>query len=165
MLTATGRSTAAKKASETRKRNKYEAQRDEAIQSARRQYLYTKLTDEERDAVDEQLDSSTHGFEDEFEDFIRGKESEVMDDIRILLRGGMHPALILIALEVGNCEVQISTGHGGFTIDKKNLLKEVLLEEQFLALDTYVDEEAVVGIDYKEFDIPPALEEKGEAAA
>jgi hypothetical protein len=41
MLTATGRSAAAKKASETRKRNKYEAMHDEVIQSARRQHLTT----------------------------------------------------------------------------------------------------------------------------
>jgi predicted DNA binding protein len=59
MSTATGRSAAAKKANETRKRNKYEARRQEQIQSARRDYLYSKLTDEQREAIDAQLDSST----------------------------------------------------------------------------------------------------------
>jgi hypothetical protein len=59
MLTATGRSAAAKKAVETRKRDRYEAMREEKIQSARRDYLYQKLTDEQRDAIDTQLDSST----------------------------------------------------------------------------------------------------------
>jgi hypothetical protein len=163
MLTATGRSAAAKKASETRKHNKYEAMRDEAIQSARRQHLYDKLTGEQRDAIDTQLDSSTCIFEDEFEEFIRDKEAEVMDDIRALLSDGIHPAMVLCALEVGNCEAQISTGHGGFTIDKQKLLGEVLLEEDFRALDVYLDEDEVSGIDNEDFDIPPAL--KAEAVA
>jgi hypothetical protein len=161
MLTATGRSAAAKKASETRKRNKYEAMHDEAIQSARRQHLYDKLTDEQRDAIDTQLDSSTCIFEDEFEEFIRDKESEVMDDIRALLRDGIHPAVVLCALEVGNCETQISTGRGGFTIDKENLLNEALLEEEFCSVDTYLDDDDVKGIKYEAFDIPPAMMEEG----
>lgn len=164
MLTATGRSQAAKKASETRKHNKYAAMRDEAIQSARRQHLYSTLTDEQRDAIDAQIDSSTCIFDDEFEEFIRDKESEVMDDIRALLRDGIHPAVVLCALEVGNCDAQISTGYGGFTIDKKKLLAEVLLEEEFRALDAYLDEDEVSGIDYEDFDIPPALEKKGGTA-
>jgi hypothetical protein len=90
MLTATGRSAATKKANETRKRNKYEENREAAIQSARRNYLYNQLTDEQREAIDEQLDSSTCAFEDEFEEFIRNKESEVMNDIRVLLRKGIR---------------------------------------------------------------------------
>lgn len=161
MTNATGRSAAAKKASETRKRNRYEAKRDEAIQSARRDYLCDKLTDEQRDAIDEQLDSSTYGFDDEFEEFIRNKESEVMNDIRALLRDGIHPAVILNALEVGNCQAEISTGRGGFTIYKKNLLNEVLLEEEFHSVDTYVDEGEVAGINHEDFAIPPALEKEG----
>jgi len=160
MANATGRSAAARKANETRKRNKYEAKRDEAIQSARRGHLYDKLTDEQRDAIDEQLDSSTYGFDDEFEEFIRNKESEVMDDIRALLRDGIHPAVILNALEVGNCQTEISTGRGGFAIDKKNLLDEVLLEEEFDSVGTYVDEGEVAGINYEDFAIPPALGRK-----
>jgi hypothetical protein len=164
MTNTTGRSEAAKKASETRKRNKYEAIREEAIQSARREYLYNKLTHEQRDAIDEQLDSSTYGFDDEYEEFIRNKESEVMDDIRSLLRKGIHPAVILNALEGGNCETEISTGRGGFTIDKQNLLKEVLLEEEFHSVDTSVDTDEVEGIDYENFDIPPALEKEGGAS-
>lgn len=163
MISSNRRSAAAKKANETRKRNKYEALRDEQIQSARRDYLYNQLTDEQRDAIDEQLDSSTGVFEDEFEEFIRNKESEVMDDIRVLLRKGIHPAVILNALEVGNCETEISTGRGGFTIDKQNLLKEVLLEEEFHSVDTYVDTDEVEGIDYENFDIPPALGKEGGA--
>jgi hypothetical protein len=159
MLTATGRSAAAKKASETRNRNKYEAMREEKIQSARREYLYDKLTDEQRDAIDEQLDSSTYGFDDELEEFVRNKESEVMDDIRALLRDSIQPALILQALEAGNCGVEFSTG--GFTIDKKSLLDEVLREEQFRSMDTYVDEDEVEGVNYEDFDIPPALEKEG----
>ena len=64
MLTADGRSEAAKKANETRKRNRYEAMCDEAmcdeaIQSARRQHLYSTLNDEQRDAIDTQIDSTT----------------------------------------------------------------------------------------------------------
>ena len=157
MANATDRSVAARKAHETRKRNKYEAKRDDAIQSARRHYLYEHLTDEQRDAIDEKLDSSTYGFDDEFEEFIRNKEYEVMDDVRALLREGTHPALILHALNVGNCDAQISTGPGGFTIDKKKLLEEVLLEEKFSALDVYLDDDEVSGIDYEDFDIPPAL--------
>jgi len=157
MTNVNGRSAAAKKAVETRKRKKYEAMREEQIQSARRDYLYHKLTDEQRDAIDEKLDSSTYGFDDDFEEFIRNKEYEVMDDIRALLREGTHPALILHALNVGNCDAQISTGSGGFTIDKKKLLEEVLLEEKFSALDVYLDEDEVFGIDYEDFDIPPAL--------
>jgi hypothetical protein len=100
-------------------------------------------------------------FEDEFEEFIRNKESEVMDDIRALLRDGIHPAVILNALEAGNCQTEISTGSGGFTIDKKNLLNEVLLEEEFRSMDTYVDEGEVPGINYDDFAIPPALEKEG----
>ena len=161
MLTATGRSAAAKKANETRKRNKYKAMREEQIQSARRHYLYNKLTDEQRDVIDAQLDSSTCGLDDEFEEFIREKESEVMDDIRALLREGIHPALILQALDVGNCEAQVSTGCGGFTIDKKKLLQGVLLEEEFRTLDVYLGEDEVSGINYGEFDIPPAVAEEG----
>lgn len=161
MPTFTGRSAAAKKAVETRKRNKYESMRAEKIQSARRDYLYNKLTHEQRDAIDEQLDSSTYGFNDAFEEFIRDKESEVMDDIRGLLREGVQPAVVLRALEVGNCEAQISTGVGGFTIDKEQLLNEVLLEEEFHSLDTEVDEREVPGIGYEDFDIPPALEKEG----
>ena len=160
MSTAIGRSEAAKKAVETRKRNKYEAMREEQIQSARRNYLYNQLTDEQRDAIDTQLDSSTCIFDDEFEEFIRDKESEVMDDIRALLHDGIHPAVVLCALEIGNCEAQISTGHGGFTIDKAKLLEEVLLEEEFRTLDVYVDEDEVSGIDYEDFDIPPALKDE-----
>jgi hypothetical protein len=163
MASATGRSAAAKKANVTRKRKKYEAKRDEAIQSARRDYLYDKLTDEQRDAIDEQLDSSTYGFDDEFEEFIRNKEFEVMDDIRALLRDGIHPAVILNALEVGNCQTEISTGRGGFTIDKKNLLVEVLREEEFRSVDTYLDQDEVEGINYEDFDIPPAAAEEGGA--
>jgi hypothetical protein len=163
MSTATGRSAAAKKGNETRKRNKYEAMRHEAIQSARRQHLYDKLTDEQRDAIDAQLDSSTCVFDDEFEEFIRNKESEVMDDIRGLLREGIHPAVILRALEVGNSETQISMGRGGFTIDKEELLKEVLLEQEFHSVDTYVVEDEVPAIDYENFDIPPAAEKEGGA--
>jgi hypothetical protein len=163
MLTATGRSEAAKKASETRNRNKYEAMREEKIQSARREYLYHQLTDEQRDAIDTQLDSSTCIFEDEFEEFIRDTESEVMNDIRALLRDGIHPAVVLCALEVGGCDAQISTGRGGFTIDKEKLLEEVLLEKEFRALDVYLDEDEVPGIDYEDFDIPPALEKEGGA--
>jgi hypothetical protein len=163
MTNATGRSAAAKKAVETRKRNKYESRRAEQIQSARRDYLYNKLTDEQRDAIDEKLDSSTYGFDDEFEEFIRNKESEVMDDIRALLRDGIHPAVVLCALEVGNCEAQISTGRGGFTIDKKKLLEEVLREEEFRFVDTDVDEDDVEGINYEDFQIPLALEKEGGA--
>jgi hypothetical protein len=147
MSIATSRSAAAKKANETRKRNKYEAIRHEAIQSARRQHLYDKLTDEQREAIDRQLDSSTCVFDEEFEEFIRNKESEVMDNIRGLLREGIHPAVILRALEGGNCEMQISTGRGGFMIDKEELLKEVLLEQEFHSVDTHVDEDEVPGIE------------------
>jgi len=164
MLTATDRSAAAKKAFETRKRNRYEQKREDAIQSARHDYLYHNLTDEQRDAIDTQLDSSTCVFEDEFEEFLRNKESEVMDDIRGLLHDGIQPGVVLRALEVGNCETQISTGRGGFTIDKENLLKEVLLEEEFHSVDTYVDEDEVEGINYKDFDIPAALEKEGAAS-
>jgi hypothetical protein len=70
---------------------------------------------------------------------------------------------LLRALEVGNCETQISTGRGGFTIDKKNLLDEVLLEEEFRSVDTYLDEDDVEGINYEDFDIPPAASEEGRA--
>lgn len=160
MSNATSRSAAAKKANETRKRNKYEAMRREAIQSARRQHLYDKLTDEQRDAIDAHLDSSTCVFEDEFEEFIRNKECEVMDDIRGLLREGIHPSVILRALEVGSCETQISTGRGGLAIDKEELLTEVLLEQEFHSVDTYVNEDEVPGIEYGDFDIPPALAEE-----
>lgn len=161
MLTATGRSDAAKKASETRKRNKYEAMRDEKIQSARREYLYNKLTDEQREAIEEQLDSSTYAFDDELEDFVLNKEYEVASDIRALLRDGIHPALILGALEAGNCSVEFPTG--GFTIDKKSLLDKVLSEEEFRLVDTDVDDDDVEGINYGDFDIPPVLEKEGGA--
>jgi hypothetical protein len=158
MLTATGRSEAAKKAVETRKRNRYEQKREEAIQSARRKYLYNKLTDEQREAIDDQLDSSTYSFDDELEDFVRNKEYEVVCDIRALLRGNIHPALVLQALEAGNCSVYLPTA--GFTIDKKSLLDEVLQEEEFRSVDTDVDEEDVEGINYEDLDIPPAVSEK-----
>ena len=156
MLTATGRSEAAKKAVETRKRNRYEQKREQAIQSARREYLYNKLTDEEREAVEEQLDSSTYSFDDDLEDFVLNKEYEVANDIRALLRDGIHPGLILGVLEAGNCSVKFPTG--GFTIDKKSLLDKVLGEEEFRLADTDVDDDDVEGIDYEDFDIPPALE-------
>jgi hypothetical protein len=87
----------------------------------------------------------------------------VMDDIRALLREGIHPALILQALDVGNCEAQISTGPGGFTIDKKKLLEEVLSEEEFRSLDVDLEEDDVEGINYADFDIPPAAAEEGGA--
>jgi hypothetical protein len=161
MLTAIGRSEAAKKAVETRKRNRYEQEREEAIQSARRQYLYNKLSEEQREAIDDQIDSSTYSFDDELEDFVINKECEVADDIRALLREGIHPALILSAFEAGNCTVQFPTG--GFTIDKKKLLDVVLREKEFRSVDTDVDEEDVSGIDYGDFDIPPALEKEGGA--
>jgi hypothetical protein len=159
MLTATGRSEAAKKAVETRKRNRYEQKREEAIQSARRQYLYDKLSDEQREAIDDQIDSSTYSFDDELEDLVINKECEVADDIRALLRKGIHPALILCAFEAGNCAVEFPTG--GFTIDKKKLLDLVLGENEFRSVDTDVDEEDVEGIDYEDFDIPPVLEKEG----
>jgi hypothetical protein len=161
MKNENGRSEAARKASETRKRNKYEAIREEKIQSARRELLYSKLTDEQREAIEEQLDSSTYGFDEELEEFILNKEYEVVGDIRTLLRDGIHPALILQALEAGHCETQFSTG--GFTIDKKSLLDEVLREEEFRSIDTYVDEDEVEDVSYEDFDIPPALPEEGGA--
>jgi hypothetical protein len=161
MLTATGRSPAVKKAVETRKRNKYEAMREEKIQSARRAYLYNNLTDEQRDAIEEQLDSSTYGFDDELEEFVFNKEYEVVSDLRALLRDGIHPALILQALEGGSCGVVFPTD--GFTIDKKSLLDKVLREEEFRSVDTDVDEDEVSGIDYGDFDVPPALEKEGGA--
>lgn len=156
MLTATGRSEAARKASETRKRNRYEQKREEAIQSARREYLYNKLTDEQREAIEQQLDSSTYGFDDELEEFVLNKEHEVVSDLRALLRSGIHPALILLAFEAGGCSAVFPTD--GFTIDKRRLLGEVLREEEFRFVDTDVDEEDVDGISYDEFDIPPVLE-------
>ena len=159
MLTTTGRSAAAKKAVETRKRKRYEAIRDEKIQSARREYLYGKLTDEQREYIDDQLDSSTYSFDDEFEEFVFNKEREVAGDIRALLREGIHPALILQALDAGNCGVEFPTG--GFTINKKKLLDVVLREEEFRLVDTDLAENDVQGIDYADFDIPPALEKKG----
>jgi hypothetical protein len=159
MLTATDRSEAARKASENRKRNRYEQKREEAIQSARRQYLYNKLTDEQREAIDDQLDSSTYSFDDELEDFVVNKECEVADDIRALLRQGIHPALIACAFEAGNCAVEFPTG--GFTIDKQKLLDLVVAEKEFRSVDTHVDEEDVEGIDYEDFDVPPVLEKEG----
>jgi len=161
MLTATGRSPAAKKAVETRKRNKYEAMREEKIQSARRVYFYNKLTDEQRDTIEERLDSSTYAFDDELEEFVLNKEYEVVSDLRALLRDGIHPALILQALEAGSCGVVFPTD--GFTIDKKSLLDKVLREEEFRSVDTDVDEDEVSGIDYGDFDIPPASEKEGGA--
>src|SRR5512142_2365842 len=89
--------TRSQKAVETRKRNRYQAMRDKKIQSARRAYLYNKLTDEQREAIDDQLDSSTCSFDDELEEFVVNKECEVAEDIRALLREGIHPALILCA--------------------------------------------------------------------
>ena len=76
MQTATGRSAAAKKANETRKRNKYEAKRDEAIQSARRRYLYEQLTDTERESVEYELLSATSGLDEELEEWLTEKEWE-----------------------------------------------------------------------------------------
>lgn len=156
MLTVTGRSEAARKASETRKRKRYEQKREEAIQSARREYLDNKLTDEQREAIEQQLDSSTYGFDDELEDFVLNKEHEVVSNLRSLLRSGIHPALILLAFEAGSCTAVFPTD--GFTIDKKRLLGEVLREEEFRFVDTDVDEEDVDGISYDDFDIPPVLE-------
>jgi hypothetical protein len=161
MLTVTGRSEAARKASETRKRNRYEQKREEAIQSARREYLYNKLTDEQHEAIEQQLDSSTYGFDDELEEFVLNKEYEVVSDLRALLRSGIHPALILLAFEAGSCTAVFPTG--GFTIDKKRLLGEVLREEEFRFVDTDVHEEDVEGISYDDFDIPPVLEKGGVA--
>ena len=159
MLTATNRSEAARKASETRKRNRYEQKREEAIQSARRHYLYKKLSDEQRETIDDQIDASTYSFDDELEDFVINKENEIADDIRALLREGIHPALILGAFEAGNCFSEFPTA--GFTIDKQKLLDLVLGEKEFRSVDTHVDEEDVEGIDYEDFDIPPVLEKEG----
>jgi hypothetical protein len=127
------------KAAFTRKQNRNEEKREAAIQSARREYLYGKLTDEQRESIEDRLDSSTYSFDDELEEFVFNKECEVADDIRALLRDGIHPGLILGVLEAGNVSVEFPTG--GFTIDKKSLLDQVLREEEFRLED---------------FDVPPA---------
>jgi hypothetical protein len=162
-MTRTSVISRSEKAALTRKHNKYERKRQAAIQAARRQYLYNKLSDEQREAIDEQLDSSTYSFDDDLEDFVVNKECEVAADIRALLREGIHPALILCAFEAGNCTVQFPTG--GFTIDKKRLLDVVLREDEFRSVDIDVDleEDEVEGIDYEDFYIPPAMAEKGGA--
>jgi hypothetical protein len=160
-MDTTSNTNRSQKASLTRKRNKYEAKRDEAIQSARRDYLYNKLTDEQREAIEERIDSSTYGFDDELEDFVLNKEYEVVSGLRALLRDGIHPGLLLQALEAGSCGVVFPTE--GFTIDKKSLLDKVLREEEFRSVDTDVDEDDVEGINYEDFDIPSALETKGGA--
>jgi hypothetical protein len=85
---------------------RYQQKREEAIQSARRQYLYDKLSNEQREAIDDQVDSSTYSFDDDLEEFVVNKECEVAADIRALLREGIHPALILCAFEAGNCTVE-----------------------------------------------------------
>ena len=158
-MKATSAMTRSEKAALTRKQNKYEEKRQAAIQSARRQYLYNKLTDEQREAIEQQLDSSTYGFDDELEEFVLNKEYEVVSDLRALLHTGIHPALILLAFEAGSCTAVFPTA--GFTIDKKRLLGEVLREEEFRFVDTDVDEEDVEGICYDDFDIPPVLEKGG----
>ena len=159
MTKTTGRSEAARKASETRKHNRYEHKRQAAIQSARREYLYNKLTDEQREAIEQQLDSSTYGFDDELEEFVLNKEHEVVSDLRALLRSGIHPALILLAFEAGSSAAVFPAC--GFAIDKKRLLGQVLREEEFRLVGTDVDEEDVEGISYDDFDIPPAQEKGG----
>jgi len=142
---------------------RYQQKREEAIQSARRQYLYNKLSNEQREAIDDQLDSSTYSFDDGLEEFVVNKECEVAADIRALHREGIHPALILGAFEAGNCTVEFPTG--GFTTDKKRLLDVPLREDEFRSVDSDIDfeEDEVEAIDYEDFYIPPAMAEKGGA--
>jgi hypothetical protein len=174
MQTATGRSAAAKKANETRKRNKYEAKRDEAIQSARRRYLYEQLTDAERESVEDELLSATSGLDEELEEWLTEKEWEAKEVLRSLLRKGVKAAVILASIENSDVPAEFSTGRGGFSFNLNDLLNHVLLEDEFIgmngstpeerkkrwnATDTYISEDAVAGMDESEYDIPPALTE------
>jgi hypothetical protein len=174
MANATDRSLAAIKASETRKRNKYEAKRDEAIQSARRRYLYEQLTDAERESVEDELLSATSGLDEELEEWVTEKEWEAKEVLRSLLHKGVKAAIILASIENGDVPAEFSTGGGGFSFSLNVLLNQVLLEDEFIgmngsapeerekrwnAADTYISEDEVPGMDESEYDIPPALTE------
>jgi hypothetical protein len=68
---------------------------------------------------------------------------------------GIHPAPILCALELRNCGFEFPAG--GFMPEKKSLLNKVLRRKKFVRWNTDVDEEDVKGINYEDFNIPPAV--------
>jgi hypothetical protein len=171
---ATSTATPSQKAALTRKRNKYEAKRDQAIQSARRHYLYEQLTDVERESVEDELLSATSGLDEELEEWLTEKEWEAKEVLRSLLRKGVKAAIILASIENSDAPAEFSTGRGGFSFNLKDLLNEVLIEVEFLgmngstpeerekrwnATDRYISQEEVPGMDESEYDIPPALTE------
>jgi hypothetical protein len=168
------RRASALKAAATRKLNKYEEKRDEAIQFARRHYLYEQLTDAERESVEDELLSATSGLDEELEEWLTEKEWEAKEVLRSLLRKGVKAAIILASIENSDVPAEFSTGRGGFSFNLNDLLYHVRLEDEFIGMngstpaerekrwnvtDTYISEEAAAGMDESEYDIPPALTE------
>ena len=169
------RSAAAQKAAATRKRNKHEEKRDEAIQSARRQYLYYRLTNAERESIERALLRAISGLEDEFEKWFNKKLREAKEIIRNLLREGVKAAIILASLENTVMPVTILAWPDSFNFNLAILLDEVRLESEFSGINgstfdeccqilegshTHVSENEVPGIDESQYDIPPALEDE-----
>jgi hypothetical protein len=173
-MNTTLNATPSQKAALTRKRNKYEAKRHEAIQSARRRYLYEQLTDTERESVEYELLSATSGLDEELEEWLTEKEWEAKEVLRNVLRKGAKAAIILAAIENSDVPAEFSTGRGGFSFNLNDLLKHVLIEDEFIgmnsstpeereklwnATDTYISKDKVPGMNESEYDIPPALAE------
>jgi len=174
MLIAITRSEAAKKASETRKRNRYEQMREERIQSARRDYLYNKLSSEQRADIEAQLDSATCDFDEELENWFQEKEEAAKEVLRGLLRKSVSYVTILAAIETDNVRTTASTGRGGCSFNLSDLLYDVTREKEFLGMnqttseeqqrmwaltDTVLGKSEMEGMDESEYDIPLPYEE------
>jgi thiamine biosynthesis protein ThiC len=175
MTNVNGRSAAAKKANETRKRNKYEQVREEKLQAARRSFLWHKMTEAEHDLVLDELHGATRTFAKKLEEWFLEQQEEAKHALRTLLRQGVKYTTILAAIESGYVESTYSTGRGGgFSFSYADLLEDVVYEDEFLeteqltpaaqqkmweVTETYIGADEVVGMDESEYDIPPALPE------
>jgi hypothetical protein len=132
------RSEAAKKANETRRANKLAQQQYEEDQQKRREWLLGQLTDEQREAIEEELSTPFTCLDDEFEnlvtEFYDSKVEEVKDAIRGLLRKQTKASLILAAIEQ-DWTLKFNLGIYSLVVDAEEILDGVLGEDEFLGMN------------------------------
>ena len=135
------RSEIAKKANATRKRRKQEEAAYNGAQQAAREEAYDALTAERRIQLEEGLSLPFVVIDSEYEEvidkFFEEKKAEVADSLRQLLRKGFKAYEILASLEQSD-DLTFNLGVYGFTVDAKEILEDVILEEEFYSQFTSV---------------------------
>lgn len=132
------RKTAAQRAAETRKANRLQEEQQQARQENLRQQLYGKLTDEQREEIDEEINGPFYcietDYEDMFETFLHDKEEEIKSTFRSLLNRNVSAKLILAAIDANDDgSMTFPLGAYGMEIDARQLLEDVCLEDEFHA--------------------------------